>query len=88
MIDLGFAIEPREEDELPEVVLGSLRLSRVDVERPLMVAAEPGDWVLGSLGVVHGTGATEEGGEGGVTRAATMSGPRPDASGGNNDEED
>lgn len=53
VIDLGFAIEPRAEDECPEVVLGSARLSRIDVSKPPVIPAEPGDWVLGALGVTH-----------------------------------
>ncbi len=53
-IDLAFAIEPREEDTLPEVVLGSVRLSRMDVARPPLVVAEPTDWVLGTHGELHG----------------------------------
>jgi len=54
VIDLGFAIEPRENENLPEVVLGSVRLSRIDVDRPIIVDAEPQDWILGSEGQLHG----------------------------------
>lgn len=57
VIDLAFAIEPRDEDELPEAVLGVVRLSRIDVVQPVLVAAEPEDWVLGQLGTLHGDGA-------------------------------
>jgi hypothetical protein len=55
VIDLGFAIEPRSDEECPEAVLGSVRLSRMDVTRPPTVAAEPGDMVLGAAGVTHGS---------------------------------
>lgn len=79
MIDLGFAIEPRSDEELPEAVLGSIRLSRVDVERPPMIAAEPGDWVLGTLGTCHGAGEEGAADAGGIKRSATVSGPGPDA---------
>lgn len=70
MIDLCFTIEPREDETLPEAVLGSIRLSRVDVNRPPMLEAEAGDWVLGSLGARYGADgakpdAGEEGGEAG-----------------------
>lgn len=54
VIDLGFAIEAREEDELPEAVLGTVRLSRIDVVRPPLVDAMPDDWVLGKPGTLHG----------------------------------
>lgn len=54
VIDLGFAIEPRTDEECPEIVLGTLRLSRLDVTKPPLVKAKPGDWVLGALGVTHG----------------------------------
>ena len=47
VIDLGFAIEPREAECLPEVVLGTVRLSRIDVTVPEVLAAEAGDVRLG-----------------------------------------
>jgi hypothetical protein len=53
VIDLGFAIEPRSEEECPEVVLGAVRLSRIDVSKPPLIKAQAGDWVLGTLGVTH-----------------------------------
>lgn len=53
VIDLGFAIEPRDASECPEVVLGAVRLNRIDVGRPPLVKARAGDWVLGSAGVVY-----------------------------------
>lgn len=53
VIDLAFAIEPREEDECPEVVLGTVRLHRIDVTRPPVIAAAAGDGVLGAVGVTH-----------------------------------
>ena len=59
VIDLGFTIEPREEDECPEVVVGAVRLSRIDVSRPPVIAARAGDWVLGAIGVTH-TGDGDE----------------------------
>jgi hypothetical protein len=69
VIDLGFAIEPRADDECPEVVLGSVRLSRIDVTKPPLVAADAGDMILGSVGVTHGDddedGDDGSGGEGG-----------------------
>lgn len=49
VIDLGFAIEPRADDECPEVVLGSCRLSRIDVTKPPMLSADAGDMVRGGL---------------------------------------
>lgn len=55
VIDLGFAIEPRTDDECPEVLLGTVRLSRMDVSAPRMVKVVPGDWVLGKVGVTHET---------------------------------
>lgn len=64
VIDLGFAIEPRSDDECPEVVIGSVRLSRVDVTKPAMVTAEPGDMLLGQIGVTHGGGGEEDEEEG------------------------
>ena len=57
VIDLAFAVEPRDDDELPEAVLGTVRLSRIDVQRPGLVAAEPEDWVLGQMGTLHGDAA-------------------------------
>lgn len=48
-IDLGFAIEPRTEDECPEVVMAAMRLSRVDVTKPPLIEARPDDFVLGKL---------------------------------------
>ena len=62
VIDLAFAIEPREDDELPEAVLGTVRLSRIDVTRPVLVEAEPDDWVLGHLGTRHGDSVDEDDG--------------------------
>ena len=59
VIDLGFAIEPRAEDECPEVVLGSVRLSRINVTRPPMLAADAGDMLLGSLTSCHAGGEGE-----------------------------
>jgi hypothetical protein len=61
VIDLAFAIEPRAEDECPEVVLGTVRLHRIDVSAPPVIAADAGDAVLGALGVTHSGGG--EGGE-------------------------
>ena len=49
MIDLAFTIEPREDAELPEVVLGVARLSRMDVTKPPIVRPEPTDWKLGTM---------------------------------------
>lgn len=66
VIDLCFTIEPREDETLPEAVLGSIRLSRVDVNRPPMLEAESGDWVLGSHGARYGAdGAKPDAGEAG-----------------------
>lgn len=48
VIDLAFTIEPREEDCLPEVVVGCLRLSRINAELCPMISASPEDFVLGS----------------------------------------
>lgn len=62
VIDLAFAIEPRDDDELPEAVLGTVRLSRIDVVRPGLIAAEPDDWVLGQMGTRHGDTPSAEGG--------------------------
>jgi hypothetical protein len=53
VIDLGFAIEPRAGEECPEVVLGAVRLNRIDVSKPPLVKARAGDWVLGSRGVTY-----------------------------------
>jgi hypothetical protein len=67
---LGFTIEPRAEDELPEVVLGTIRMSRIDVTRPAILEAEPDDWVLGKVGESHSelrraaTGTAEDDEEG------------------------
>lgn len=63
VIDLGFAIEACETDTLPECVLGSVRLSRIDVNKPPMVEALPNDWILGSHGDQHGGGSASAGGE-------------------------
>lgn len=63
VIDLAFAIEPRDDDELPEAVLGTVRLSRIDVVRPGIIAAEPDDWVLGHMGTRHGDAPPAEGAE-------------------------
>jgi hypothetical protein len=54
VIDLGFAIEPRTEEECPEALVGTVRLSRIDVTKPPLVTAQAGDWVLGTVGVTHG----------------------------------
>ena len=59
VIDLAFAIEPRAEDELPEAILGAVRLSRIDVTRPPQVSAHPEDMVLGAPGVTHGEAEVE-----------------------------
>jgi len=68
VIDLAFAIEPRAEDECPEVVLGTVRLHRIDVTAPPVIAAEAGDAVLGALGVTHsGDGEEGAGGAGSST---------------------
>ena len=47
VIDLAFTIEPREDETLPEAVVGAIRLSRINMERCPMVAADAADWVLG-----------------------------------------
>lgn len=60
VIDLGFTIEPRAEEECPEVVMGVVRLSRMDVSLPPLIKAEPGDIVLGTTDVSHAAGAEEE----------------------------
>lgn len=60
VIDLGFAIEPRTDEECPEMVLGTVRLSRLDVTKPALVKAAPHDQVLGALGVTHGETTEEE----------------------------
>jgi hypothetical protein len=57
VIDLGFAIEGREEEELPEVVLGAVRLSRMDLSK--MGCLRDG----GFGGWVHGEDPKDEGGE-------------------------
>lgn len=44
VIDLGFAIEPRDEEECPEVVLGAVRLNRIDVSKPPLIKAKDGAW--------------------------------------------
>jgi hypothetical protein len=56
VIDLAFAIEAREADELPEGILGTVRLSHLDVTKMPVIAALPGDEVLGKPGVFHGLG--------------------------------
>jgi hypothetical protein len=48
VIDLGFCIEPREDAELPEVVLGTFKLSRVDTNKIPIISKEETDWPLGS----------------------------------------
>lgn len=48
VIDLGFAIEPREDETLPEAVLGAVRLSRMDVSRGPLLSPVVGEGVLGS----------------------------------------
>lgn len=53
VIDLGFTIEPREEDTLPEVILGAVRLSRVELSRTPVLTAFGDDWVLGKMGFTH-----------------------------------
>ena len=47
MIDLAFLIEGREDKELPEVVCGCVRLSRIDASKPVVVAPQPTDYKLG-----------------------------------------
>jgi hypothetical protein len=51
VIDLGFAIEPREEDLLPEALFATVRLSRMDIAATKIIEAEGGDMVLGGGGV-------------------------------------
>ncbi len=51
VIDLGFAIEAREEDSLPEALCATVRLSRMDINRTIIVPADAGDMVLGGAGV-------------------------------------
>ena len=58
VIDLGFVIEPREDETLPEAVLGTARLSRMDVSRAPIIKAAAGDMVLGG-GKTH-VGEEEE----------------------------
>lgn len=53
VIDLGFAVEPREKDTLPEAVLGSIRLSRIDLQCVPSVELSENDEVLGSPGVKY-----------------------------------
>jgi hypothetical protein len=48
VIDLAFVIEGREDGELPEVCLGTVRLSRMDVSKPTIVKPDPSDWKLGT----------------------------------------
>lgn len=49
MIDLAFLIEGREESELPEVVCGCVRLSRIDAGHPIIVTPQAGvDYKLGT----------------------------------------
>lgn len=72
VIDLGFAIEPRDEEECPEVVLGAVRLNRIDVGKPPLIKAKDGDWVLGSSdGVIY----TDTAGEIASPEASTDEGP-------------
>jgi hypothetical protein len=54
VIDLAFAIEGREADELPEVVLGTVRMSRLEVSQMPVIEALPSDEVLGRPGELHG----------------------------------
>ncbi len=63
MIDLAFSIEPRDGPTLPEVVLGSVRLSRIDVNAPQLIKADARDWILGSHGEAHGDAVATEGEE-------------------------
>lgn len=79
VIDLAFTIEPREEDCLPEVLLGTMRLSRIDVAKPAMVDADAGDWVLGMKGASYGADA-DAAGEAAAEAAA-------DAAGGDKDKD-
>jgi hypothetical protein len=51
VIDLGFAIEPREEDLLPEALFATVRLSRMDISSTKIIEAEGGDMILGGGGV-------------------------------------
>jgi hypothetical protein len=84
VIDLGFAIEPREESTLPEAVLGTVRLSRIEVGRPAVIAAEPGDSILGKPGeFFHAAASTSSPGHAGhhgssTTDAAGRRGSRDD----------
>jgi hypothetical protein len=48
VIDLAFVIEGRGDGELPEVCVGAVRLSRMDVGKPLVVKPDPADWKLGT----------------------------------------
>lgn len=58
VFELGFAIEPRTEAELPEAIFGCVRLSRIDVHKPVLLAAQPGDLVLGTT-LAHAPSAEE-----------------------------
>ena len=62
VIDLAFVIEAREEAELPEVLLGAVRLSRMDVNKAPIIAHAPTDWKLGTqepYGTAGGAAAAE-----------------------------
>ena len=48
VIDLAFVVEAREDEDLPEVLLGSVRLSRMDVNKAPIIAHQPTDWKLGT----------------------------------------
>ena len=48
VIDLAFVVEAREDEDLPEVLLGSVRLSRMDVNKAPIIAHQPMDWKLGT----------------------------------------
>ena len=48
VIDLAFVIESREEADLPEVLLGGVRLSRMDVDKAPIIEHNPEDWRLGT----------------------------------------
>ena len=48
MIDLAFVIEARDEEDLPEVLLGCVRLSRMDVNKAPVISHKPEDFKLGS----------------------------------------
>jgi hypothetical protein len=65
VIDLGFAIEPQAADEFPEVVVGAVRLNRLDTTRPPLVRAEPEDFVLGTDGTHGAARAAAAAGDGG-----------------------